>query len=54
MLDIAVAAVAKAGAFAADAVTLLRLDFKTLLSFLDRLPVASASALLACRQAHPG
>ena len=50
MLDTTLAADA-AGAFAAGTLTFLRLGFKSLLSLLDRLPVESASALLACRQA---
>ena len=53
MLDVTVAAV-EAGAFAAGALTFLRLGFKSLLSLLDRLPVGSTSALLAYRQAHLG
>lgn len=53
MLDGTLAAVA-AGAFAAGALIFLRLGFSSLLSILDRLPVGSASALLACGQAHLG
>ena len=46
-LDATLAAVA-AGAFAAGALTVFRLGFSSLLSFLDRLPVGSVSALLTC------
>lgn len=51
MLDAAIVPAA-AGDFAAGALAAFRLGFRSLLSFLDRLPVGSASALLACRRSH--
>ena len=51
VLDAAVVPVA-AGDFAAGALAAFRLGFRSLLSFLDRLPVGSASALLACRRSY--